>query len=65
MIKQLGNGCPIQIHFYEPFIDDVADGCRICFAEDGSRLMERIESNDEFRESSWQHWESRDPRNEW
>ena len=46
---------------FEPFIDDIADHCRYDFAEDGSELMARIESNYEFREAFWEDWADREP----
>ena len=58
--RRLHNGCLVQIHWFEPFIDDVADACRVRFAEEGSKLMDMIESNHPFRESSWDDWVDRD-----
>lgn len=58
---RLRNGCSVQVHWFEPFIADVADNCRIRFAEDGSKLMDRIESNYPFRQVFWEDWARRLP----
>lgn len=63
--RKMPNGAVIQIHWFKPYIDDVADDCRFRFAEEGSVLMERIESNWDFRETCWLDWADRKPPSGW
>lgn len=63
--RQMPNGAMIQIHWFAPYIDDVADDCRSRFAEEESELRERIESNCDFRETCWLDWADREPPTGW
>ena len=50
-----GSGCRLAMHRFEPFIDDLAEECRVYMASERGR--EEIESNADWRESSWEDHE--------
>jgi len=49
------NGCVLAMHHFEPFIEDVAEECRGDMAND--EQMELIESNADWRQTSWRDYE--------